>query len=95
MNMLEIAAKAAYREWISGLECAHEKWEDLPESHRLRLIDSMRAALKAVADIPDCDFPRAVLTAGKIADEECSSIPHGIRAAFRAMLRETTELKSS
>lgn len=48
IDALEIAARAAYCEWIKGVECAEEKWEDLPECHRLRLMDSIRAAFETL-----------------------------------------------
>jgi len=48
--MLEVVAKATYQEWIRGAECVYEKWENLPESYRLRLVDSARAGINALAN---------------------------------------------
>lgn len=46
-RLIEVAARAAYRSWVSGVECAEPAWEDLPESFRDRLIRAQRDALMA------------------------------------------------
>ena len=51
-TMLEKMAKAAYDDWIADVRDLEEPWHDLPESHRVRMIASQRAALQAIRE-PD------------------------------------------
>ena len=60
MTPIERSAKAAYNEWRRGAECAHDEWEDLPEWHRHRLVESMRAAVRELA----VEVPMSVIVAG-------------------------------
>jgi len=80
MTPLEIAAKAAYDEWISPVIGVESSWEELPESHRSRMVESQRAALLALADSA---CPRETL------------LPHGLTprnwATMRSVLRTITE----
>lgn len=47
-EVAERMAKAAYEDWISDVRDLEESWEDLPQSHRDRLVKSQEAALSAV-----------------------------------------------
>lgn len=49
---LERAARAAYEAWIDDVRDLEPAWDDLPESHRDRLVGSTRAMLMAVRE-PD------------------------------------------
>lgn len=44
-TMIERVARAAYKNWILGVEDLEPRWKDLPESHRENMMASMRAAL--------------------------------------------------
>lgn len=50
---LERAARAAYEAWIDDVRDLEPAWNDLPESHRYRLVQSARAVLMAVRDDQD------------------------------------------
>lgn len=58
MTLLELMAKAAYEEWISGVECVEPKWDDLEPSHQTRLVLSLRAALMTAAN---ANMPMSVI----------------------------------
>lgn len=60
---LERAARAAYEAWIDDVRELEPAWNDLPESHRHRLIQSARAVLLAVRE-PD----RSMIIAGNDED---------------------------
>ena len=50
MNMLEKMARATYDKWNEDVRSLEPSWNDLPESHRARLIDASRAALLAIRE---------------------------------------------
>lgn len=52
MTMLERMARAQYDAWIADVQELEEPWDVLPQSHRERLTDSLRAALQALRE-PD------------------------------------------
>lgn len=88
MNPLEIMAKA----FVNARALPDENlWDEFTGAGRVTCRAGMRAALLALAEIPDCDFPQAAAAAGRIADEECSTIGGGLMAAFRATLRMLAE----
>lgn len=47
-EMVEKAAKAAYERFIEPVRDLEPTWDQLPQSHRDRLIDSQRAAIEAM-----------------------------------------------
>lgn len=46
-KLIECMARAAYESWIDAVQCCEPPWRLLPEDHRLRLKEAMRAALWA------------------------------------------------
>ena len=50
MSMIERAAKAAYERFIEPVRDLELSWDDLPQSHRDRMIDSQRAAIEAMRE---------------------------------------------
>ncbi len=50
MNILREMARAAYDEWIAGVECCEPKFDDLPPDHVERLERGMLKALIRAAD---------------------------------------------
>lgn len=84
MTPLEIAAKAAYDEWINPVIGIESTWEELPEGHRSRMVESQRAALLALAeiDLPYELMEDALMSAEKVGrDRHCYERGH-----FRALL---------
>ena len=51
MNLIREMARAAYNEWISGVEALEPRFEDLPPDHIDRLERSQVKALARAADI--------------------------------------------
>lgn len=49
-TMLEKMARSTYAKWIEDVRDLEPAWDDLPESHRARLIDATRAALMAIQE---------------------------------------------
>ena len=50
MSVLRELARAAYEEWVSGVECCEPSFEELPEDHIERLERSLQAAFKRLAE---------------------------------------------
>lgn len=48
-SALERAARAQYEAWIEDVRDLEPSWDDLPDSHRFRLVESCRTVLMAVA----------------------------------------------
>ena len=59
MTTIEKMAKATYVKWIEDVQDLEPPWDDLPESHRDRLIGATRAALQAIRE-PDTKMLRAM-----------------------------------
>ena len=53
MTTIEKMAKATYVKWVEDVQDLEPPWDDLPESHRDRLIDATRAALQAIREVPE------------------------------------------
>lgn len=53
MTPIEAMAKAAYDEFVGPMRVIEPAWEILPDSHRNRMMESMSAALLALAE---CDL---------------------------------------
>jgi hypothetical protein len=49
-TMLETMARATYAKWIEDVRDLEPSWDDLPDSHRDRLIDASRAALQSIRE---------------------------------------------
>lgn len=58
MTMLERMARAQYDAWIADVQELEEPWDALPQSHRERLTDSLRAALQVLRE-PDAGMIEA------------------------------------
>ncbi len=88
MTPLEIAAKAAYENWIEPVKSAEPAWGELPEDFKLRLVEAQTAALLALAEV---EPPEDVMKSGRDAllHEREWRISEAVQAreAFRAMLR--------
>lgn len=63
---LERAARAAYEAWIDDVRDLEPVWGDLPESHRDRLMDSMKAAILSLAD----NAPTRAMAESVASDDE-------------------------
>lgn len=59
MTALEAIAAAAYADWVEPVKCAEPAWEDLPQSHRDRLMSAMRAGLLQMTERSKEDTFRA------------------------------------
>lgn len=64
MTILRRAAKVAYDRWVADVRSAEPRWEDLPQSHRDRLVDTQRAAFEFILT---CDLLDAAIQAGRHA----------------------------
>jgi len=53
---LELAAKAAYEKFNEGLECCEPTWEETDESFKLRMVESLAAALKYLREPNEAQY---------------------------------------
>lgn len=64
-SMIERVARAAYEKFIEDVRDLEPKWDDLPQSHRDRMITSQRAAIEVMREPTP-----SMLQAGVWADSE-------------------------
>lgn len=72
---VERAAKAAYENWIEPVRDLEPSWDSLPDSHRERLMDSQRAALRTQVEAKDAPAAPDLLEALSRLVEVCEKQP--------------------
>jgi len=91
MTKVEEATKAAYEDWISGVEDLELPWDKLPQDHKLRLMSSIRAAIEALRT-PSIEMMRAYAEAVNApVHGEYLDTPIAYRVMITAALGETDE----
>ena len=68
MTALERAARAQYEAWIDDVRDLEPSWDELPESHKCRLVGSARAVLMAVRDRDDLPYAAKVNWQNRVDD---------------------------
>lgn len=82
MKALEKAARAAYEKWIEDVRDLEPSWDELPQSHRDRLIACQRAVISSI----EVDDAKAMTALDTYWDVDTESGLPSMRAALKAFL---------
>lgn len=85
-ELIEMAARAMYNEYIAGVESLEPKWDGLPADHRDRMAHSFQVGLAAIRPHIEAEVRSACERVARAEDERMQDM-HDLCEEIREIIR--------